>query len=198
MSKKRTASTSGFEEVEDSIQDELFDVLYRTGNSSHFNKVLDMFKKPFHVQSLLTGFQIRLADLTDIFSESTNFGYMGGFIHFDDVLVVSGASRVSGMRRFHSLLDEVKNINGECKYHLGALCNMIEQNVGFLLYLSWLELHDNLEEKAIDNTTEDFAAETLMPIEKEGEEEEEEHSFEANEESALVENLTQQSSGQKQ
>ena len=99
------------------------------------------------------------------------------------------------MRRFHNLGDEVKKVNGECKYHPGALCNMIGQNVGFLLYLSWIDLPDNLEEKAIE-TTEDCETVTLMDIEEE--EEEEELTLKLMRKVHLQRNSTQQSLGQTQ
>ena len=46
MSRKRGIEFSGFEDVEDSREDELIKVLYKTGNSHHFSKVSDLFNKP--------------------------------------------------------------------------------------------------------------------------------------------------------
>ena len=97
MSRKRDAQSSGFKDVENTIQDDLYDTLYRTGNSSYFNKAWDIFNKPFQIQSVIVGFQSRLSNLVEVFSDATNFGYIDHFVHFDDVIVVSGDSRAFSM-----------------------------------------------------------------------------------------------------
>ena len=189
MSRKRDAQSSGFEDVENTIQDDLYDTLYRTGNSSHFNKAWDIFNKPFQIQSVIVGFQSRLPDLLEVFSDAINFGCIDHFVHFDDVIEVSGVSRSSAMRRYHSLGDEMKRSFGDCKYHPGGQCTMIEQDVGFLLYLTWLDIPNPVEEKNEDPEG-DFEPRALMDVD------DEENIPPSYEECALMEKFTQLFLGQ--
>ena len=127
---------------------------------------MEMLNKPFEVKSVIQGFQNRLSDLVEIFSEATNFGYIDHFIHFDDVIAVSGVSKASAMRRYHSLGEDMKRSLAVCKYHPGLQCTMIEQDLGFLLYLTWLDIPEPLEEKTEESKGVSDAKE-LMDIEDE-------------------------------
>ena len=58
-----------FEQVGSSLQDDLYDVLYKTGNSSHFYSAWEIFNKPFQLNCLLIGFENRIGDIVEYFSE---------------------------------------------------------------------------------------------------------------------------------
>lgn len=185
MSKKR--KTPGFDEVERSVPDELFDALYKAGCSSMFHKAMIIFNKPFNLKQVLDGLDSRLLDLREAFAEGTTFGLVEGYIHFDDVVAMCELARSSAMRRYHSLEEDAKRELNECKYHPDCQCRMIEQNIGFLLYLSWIESSSKEEEEegsivvpvsedAIEEATEDMM--DLDDIHSE---------MEADEERALIE-----------
>ena len=188
MSKKRRASAGpgDFEELEKSMHDELYDILYRTGSSSSFRNVLDIFNKPFNVRDLLSGFESVLADLYEDFTEGTNFGFSQGFLHLNDVITVSGISKSSGMRKFSVLHNDLKKVVGDCIHHPVEKCKMIDQDVAFLLYLTWMDVPDKLEEEEKESIQEieedsESAAVALMEVE------DEEVQIEPEEERALVE-----------
>ena len=140
MSKKRKVDSTIFEEIENSKQDDLFEILYKTGSSSNFPKVWDIFNKPLNLKSLLDRFQRKLADLTEVFAESTTFGYIKEFVHFDDLVILSGVKRVCATRRLQSLGFGFSKIERDYKYHPSCVCSMVEQNVAFLVFLSWMEI----------------------------------------------------------
>ena len=62
------------------------------------------------------------------------------------MITVSGVSKPFAMKRLTNLQDEFKKIVGGCLHHSGENCKMVDQDVGFLLYLTWLEVFDSVEE----------------------------------------------------
>lgn len=182
MSRKRSLEQSSmpFDQVDTSLQDDLYDVLYKTGNSSHIHSAWEMFNKPFQLESILKGFESRIADLLESFSDGTNFGFLDGFIHLNDVIIISNITKSSASRRYQTLGDEHKRLVRECKYHPGQQCKMIQQDIGFLLYLTWTQVSGAEEEEDSKDTTLEYEAETLMEVEDEG------STFKANEEMELV------------
>lgn len=158
MSRKR--KIAGFDEIEKSPQEELYDALYSTGNSCNILNAIEIFNKPFILKDVLAGLEGRLSDLLENFSEGTTFGYVDGFIHFDDVISLGEITKGSAMRRYNHLEDEFKRLVNPCKYHPGSDCKMIEQHTGFLLYLSWLsngnkEEEDNVEDLSTEGPSEE-------------------------------------------
>ena len=139
MSKRKGAF---LEDVGTTFDEELYDVLYKIGNSSHFHKALEIFNKPFNIVLIIDGLESTIADLHMEFLEGTAFGQLEGYIHLDDVILLGGIIKSSAIRRHHTLDDEQRRIVKECKYHPGHQCRLVEKNIGFLLYLSWLDSQD--------------------------------------------------------
>ena len=186
MSKKR--KTAGFEDIENTVLDELYDALYKAGCSSMFHKAMNIFNKPFNLKQVLDGLDSRLLDIREAFAEGTTFGLVEGYIHFDDVVAMCELARSSAMRRYHSMEEDAKRELKDCKYHPDCQCRMIEQNIGFLLYLSWIESSSKEEEEEgsivvplSEDAIEESTAEDLMDLD------EIESAMEANEERALIE-----------
>ena len=119
MSKKIQFEGSGFEDVENNISDDMYDILYKTRNSSHFKKAYDIFNKPFEVKYVIVGFESTLEDMIVVFTDGTNFDFVNKFIHFYDVIEVSGATKFIAISRYHSLSDNVKRTLKNCSYHPG-------------------------------------------------------------------------------
>ena len=52
MSKQKGAF---LEDVDTTFYEELYDVVYKIGNSSHFHKALEIFNKPFNMRHVIDG-----------------------------------------------------------------------------------------------------------------------------------------------
>ena len=76
MSRKRKGDPTILEEIENSVHDNLFDILYKIGKSSHFHKVWEIFNKIIQIKMLLDGLEIRISNLLEVFVESRSFGYI--------------------------------------------------------------------------------------------------------------------------
>ena len=119
----------------------------------------DISNKPLNLKILLDGFQRKLADLIEVFAKSTTFGYINEFVHFDDLVTLSGVPRGSATRRLQSLGSGFSKIENDCRYHPSSACNMVEQNVAFLLFLSWMEIPGTEEHET--DTIKDIPNETI-------------------------------------
>lgn len=143
MSLKR--KNLGFEALGSCPQKELYDALYATGNSAHYWKAQDIFNKPFDLKALLDGFESRLGDILEHFTERTRFGLIDGYIH---VIAMGNVVKSCGIRRYHKLQEEHIRTIDNCIFHSGSSCRIVDHHVGFLLYLSWVDLLSSIEEEA--------------------------------------------------
>ena len=93
-----------FEDVGITLFDEeLYDALYKTRNSSHFHRALETFNKPFNVKHVLDGMESKIIDLLVEFLEGTIFCLVEGFIHFDNVIDMGGIAKSFTIRRYNTL-----------------------------------------------------------------------------------------------
>ena len=144
MSRKR--KDAGFEDVGRTVQEELYDALYKTGNSSQLHKAMDIFDKPFNLEQVLGGLESRLSNLLEEFAKGTNFGLTEEFIHFDNVIIMGGIAKSSAISRYQSLEEEeAKRVLKECKYHPSYDCRMLNNTLDF--YCTYPDRHFPLFDK---------------------------------------------------
>ena len=185
MSKRKGAF---LEDVSTTFDEELYDVLYKIGNSSHFHKALEIFNKPFNIRNVIDGLDSTISDLLMEFLEGTLFGQLEGYIHLDNVIVLGGITKSSAIRRYHLLDEEHKRIAKECMYHTGHQCKLVQQDIGFLLYLSlWLD--SSSKEKNIDNPSAEEEPEEYN-VEQQMDVDDIETTMETIEEKAIVEKFS--------
>ncbi len=133
---------SDAEDRDDTAEERLYDFLRDVNKSTSFHTILDMLNVPFSLSELLEGFTEQLSEYKEHYNRCTEHGRNGIFVHLSDIVNTAEAARSLGFYWYRILEDKHKQ-HGGCKQHKKRTCDLISEDVGFLLYLLWSQEKSN-------------------------------------------------------